>query len=743
MLCFSISDERVISTTFPHHSPPTVLAISRDSNILITAAARPGVVYVHNLECLTAPPIVHPKASSTPVTGAAFHPERNNVFLLCFVDGTIALYYISSHLGGNGAETKQNHFIGLHGLETSCFKRLHKVNSVGAEHDSSRRSTVETSTRKPDLSNDQVGNIVYTVTGAAFVRGYQSRAVSVGADGKCRLIDFENGGKLLRTWHIGAPATCLSVLCLDGVKPVREPPRRRKNSREEKIMDYLIAIGRTDGIVMLYDSVGLLLQERSLSEGRSRVISIDWSPDCKIDGMPEADDIMSEDTIINIPTPDQLLGSTLSGIPSAVQSTFNLGMPLTAKKPPKPIVNIDGDQFETVITKPADAHGPGKLEVGPSGKFVDLFSSAKKTIQQRKAFRIRPRLSSSTFKKNSQNSEKRTSVTKKYNLAKNCRSPLIAKCQRLALDGQNSELRAEAKICNLPCREFSKEKTPELSQHEVKPTYLMPGSYYSSVSSSHNDSVSRVSGVSQSNRDAQMEINKLLIPRSESSTSSLSSPMTSDDLHETIISISSRSGRATSTLGQSSDEQCDLRSPNNQVPKDNFSATSSNTNHENKPGRPRSDVTGESHWDERNNQPKSLPFTPNMHLPHLTAENLLRKQANVLGTSSDQLPRLTGFGSVGEKYSRFDEIANWTEAKQPSKKDSCDNGGYNDLSKGMIRDSPTKTKHIECSSGQKYCAYVEKELHQLHSRIDSLTEKITDIHHLVRVRMEDESSMTE
>lgn len=37
------------------------------------------------------------------------------------------------------------------------------------------------------------------VTATAFVPGYTSRAVSVGSDGRCRLVDFEGVGQKLRT----------------------------------------------------------------------------------------------------------------------------------------------------------------------------------------------------------------------------------------------------------------------------------------------------------------------------------------------------------------------------------------------------------------------------------------------------------------------------------------------------------------------------------------------------------------
>lgn len=37
------------------------------------------------------------------------------------------------------------------------------------------------------------------ITAAEFIPGYKSRAISIGHDGRCRLVDFEDGGTVLRT----------------------------------------------------------------------------------------------------------------------------------------------------------------------------------------------------------------------------------------------------------------------------------------------------------------------------------------------------------------------------------------------------------------------------------------------------------------------------------------------------------------------------------------------------------------
>jgi len=37
------------------------------------------------------------------------------------------------------------------------------------------------------------------ITAAAFIPHYKSRIVSIGHDGRCRLVDFDGGGEVLRT----------------------------------------------------------------------------------------------------------------------------------------------------------------------------------------------------------------------------------------------------------------------------------------------------------------------------------------------------------------------------------------------------------------------------------------------------------------------------------------------------------------------------------------------------------------
>ncbi|TKA77977.1 hypothetical protein B0A49_02437 [Cryomyces minteri] len=134
-----------------------------------------------------------------------------------------------------------------------------------------------------------VGSRGAAITAAAFMSGHKTRAVTVGADGRCRLVDFESGGKILRTWHVRGPATSLSILSLksnpslasttkgpSGPKKGLKDGRNTTNMHKPTTTDNVLAVGRVDGKVLLFDSVGLLLAEQVVDQSAGRVIDVDW-----------------------------------------------------------------------------------------------------------------------------------------------------------------------------------------------------------------------------------------------------------------------------------------------------------------------------------------------------------------------------------------------------------------------------------------------------------------------------------
>ncbi|KAF1949947.1 hypothetical protein CC80DRAFT_554848 [Byssothecium circinans] len=161
-----------------HPSPPNVLAISSDGNILLSASPSPPAIFMQDLRLGGNASVnlqsTHPRS---PAVIAAFRPDDEYAnpscakFVLGFQDGTLSLYrlaipakrpsYMDVHLGQSKAFQLQPKKLG-------SMRKLHKA-AIGG------------------------------ITAAGFLPGYESRLVSAGHDGRCRLVDFEGDGRVLRT----------------------------------------------------------------------------------------------------------------------------------------------------------------------------------------------------------------------------------------------------------------------------------------------------------------------------------------------------------------------------------------------------------------------------------------------------------------------------------------------------------------------------------------------------------------
>ena len=182
---------------------------------MISASQNPPVVYLQNLALRTPALQLSPTASTTPVVVATFHPDRPNIFLLAFKDGTLAAYDATKMARRNGVRMDVNSSLEKDGSggEIARFKRLHRTTN----HDSTEEK--EEGLLEFRASFGAVGSKSVGITGAAFMSGHRYRAVSVGGDGKCRIVDFEDGGQVLRTWHAQAPVTSLAVLSVNKLRP--------------------------------------------------------------------------------------------------------------------------------------------------------------------------------------------------------------------------------------------------------------------------------------------------------------------------------------------------------------------------------------------------------------------------------------------------------------------------------------------------------------------------------------------
>lgn len=269
--CYSVVKNKMVHHTCHHQSPPTVLAISSSSVYMVSASAKPPTVLLQDLSSANLPSSISPLIRNHKVTVATFHPAVLDTFLLGFDDGTISIHNASDILSGKR---------GAFSSETACFSRLHRRNAQVATLDVKNQGTGKLRDIEIPLSS------ISGITAAAFMESRRCRTVSIGADRKCKIVDFEKGVHVLRTWDVGASGTCLSVLLSPSSSSFaiqRPQPYMGKNSDSYEngsaTVQELIAIGRSDGYVALYNSIGLIQHQSLLDPDHLRVIGLQWVVD--------------------------------------------------------------------------------------------------------------------------------------------------------------------------------------------------------------------------------------------------------------------------------------------------------------------------------------------------------------------------------------------------------------------------------------------------------------------------------
>ncbi|KAK0921555.1 hypothetical protein LTR91_003354 [Friedmanniomyces endolithicus] len=358
ILRYSTLRARVQSPLQAHNTAPVALACS--SAYVVSASDNPPVIYLKNLAHSAPPIFIEPSASDAAVCIAVFHPARDNVFLLGFKDGTIAAY--------NANEVTRGGFDG----EIGHLKGVH-----------------------------------HGVTGCTFLDGAKARAVSVGSDARCRLMDLESG-VVIRTWHARAPVT--SVCASDG----------------------MIAVARVDGKVHLYDCVGVLQAQQAV--GSERTISVEWvkgptPPAIAARSTQYPSDAPSLPThsvateeqqpelhVCSGPVKTQLTPQTTAKPRKRSEQVAGLGLPAGLRRPvttpqaagPNKSFAVHPDEIEEGTVRHTPAAHPEASRPRP-GDLLDLFSPVKPageakdfgTPEKRPATspRSRPPISTQTFMK--------------------------------------------------------------------------------------------------------------------------------------------------------------------------------------------------------------------------------------------------------------------------------------------------------------------------------------------------------
>jgi hypothetical protein len=370
---------------------------------MVSASEKPTVIYLQNLTLKTSAIQLHPSASNAAVAAASFHPERPDIFLIAFKDGTIAAYDAIKLARSSVARTAGSSRLATNGHagEISHFLNLHRVTNTRNLSD------------PPDASPDAtIGSKSVAITGAAFLPGFRTRAISVGADGRCRLVDFESGGKILRTWHAQAPVTSLSI---STIKPSLQTVKTASKQKAGAIGtgsggNTVIAVGRVDGQVLLFDSVGLRLDQVLVNTLGEKIISVEW-----MNGpSPYTVSTPAKPVSAKVDARYDLLPSTPGG-----RKNFQSTLPDALKLPPGAVFSPTRPVPVTVAYNP-EAEEVSNVRYTPAAEtvtrsppgqttYLDLFSPVKKVSPPHRPQKSpassphlrRKRLSSQTFVKTS------------------------------------------------------------------------------------------------------------------------------------------------------------------------------------------------------------------------------------------------------------------------------------------------------------------------------------------------------
>ena len=280
---YSLEHSKLLDPAHTHPSPPSVFALSCTSQYLLSTSPAPPTIHLASLTLHTPPVLLRPQFSSSAVVAADFHPEQENYFCLAFADGTAAVYdanhFYDSHDKG---KRRENAAVSRNGGEKAFIRGLHNGNITKNAEIEAGVTLVD---GDPGTNPAGIGLKQSCISAVAFVPGRKATVVTVGADGKCCVVDFTQPTKhkavLLKSWHIRRPATSLSIICsakkaiigqCDGAH--EHEPEQRKGLPNDS---YYIAVGRSDGRVLLFDLDGKPLGEQALDDTGDRIIDVEWT----------------------------------------------------------------------------------------------------------------------------------------------------------------------------------------------------------------------------------------------------------------------------------------------------------------------------------------------------------------------------------------------------------------------------------------------------------------------------------
>ncbi|CAL8576655.1 hypothetical protein XPA_002521 [Xanthoria parietina] len=271
---YDLERSTLLASAYEHPTSPNAFAVSSTSHLLLSASESPPVIQLTNLLRGTRPLLLRPQCSSASVVVVEFHPERGNIFMLAFADGTCAVYDAAFIFRDDGKGERRSgasavevrwevaHIKGLHapGEITSTTPSSHSTDVIGVD---------------PSMNRDRVIGI----TAAAFIPGHKTTVITAGSDGKCCLLDFAASearkANLIRSWHIAGSATSLTLLAPSPQDGASLPIAGLRDRDTYDPVIYM-AIGCRESKVFIFDLNGNLLWGQTMFQGGSSILDVEW-----------------------------------------------------------------------------------------------------------------------------------------------------------------------------------------------------------------------------------------------------------------------------------------------------------------------------------------------------------------------------------------------------------------------------------------------------------------------------------
>lgn len=240
VLAYSLRDRVVRSMIFSPVPEAILLALSptKDSAIF----ADPASPTIHIARASGTPVIcayTH-QASALGATTAAFHPVYSTVFLVAFQDGSIAAFRLREEVNKDYKSATPPELKSL-----GCVSQAHRPTAGG-----------------------------HTVVDAKFLPSRMLKAVSIGQDGLCRLLDFARRGCLIRTWRMPAVPLCVAATISGTDQQDSECKPIQNNSPSDQ--PCTIAVACDNATVSFYNCLGIQQHSVALPDFTKSVLSLEW-----------------------------------------------------------------------------------------------------------------------------------------------------------------------------------------------------------------------------------------------------------------------------------------------------------------------------------------------------------------------------------------------------------------------------------------------------------------------------------